>query len=83
MTEHELKTWPQYYADLVKGIKTHETRFNDRGFKVGDILILREYEPEKDHYTGRQVARKVIRISAPGDVGLLPGYITMDIVKVR
>ena len=37
---HELKTWPQFWPALCDGSKTFELRKNDRGFEVGDILIL-------------------------------------------
>lgn len=57
---HELKTWPDYYNHLVDGTKTFEYRRNDRGFKVGDVLHLREWEPMPEgRYTGREMRRRV------------------------
>src|SRR3954470_11426726 len=41
--EHELKCWPEFYKALVSGEKTFELRKNDRGFRVGDVLWLREW----------------------------------------
>ena len=43
MTIHKLKLNAAYYDDSASGIKTFEIRKNDRNFKVGDILELREY----------------------------------------
>lgn len=40
---HKLKTDSYYYDDSASGIKTFEIRNNDRNFKVGDILELREW----------------------------------------
>lgn len=40
---HELKTWPEFFEEIVTGRKTFEIRLNDRGFQVGDGLWLREY----------------------------------------
>jgi hypothetical protein len=57
--EHELKTWPPYYDALVDGSKTFEYRLNDRGFHVGDVLYLREWEPQDGFYTGRSMRRPV------------------------
>jgi uncharacterized protein DUF3850 len=53
MKIHELKSWPQYFKKVVDGSKTFEVRLNDRDFKVGDFLFLREYDPETKQYSGR------------------------------
>lgn len=42
---HELKVWPEFFDPLDRNEKTFEARRNDRGFKVGDILHLREFVP--------------------------------------
>ena len=57
MTRHELKTWPKYFAAVRSGQKRFEIRRNDRDFKVGDILVLREFDPEDDAYTGQAEER--------------------------
>lgn len=56
---HALKTWPNYFKDVVNGSKTFEVRKNDRNFKVGDFLMLREYDPEDDTYTGEVLYQRV------------------------
>ena len=40
MKVHNLKIKPQYFKDVVSGIKTFEVRKNDRNFKVGDLMVL-------------------------------------------
>ena len=40
---HELKVWPVFFAKFPD--KRVEIRKNDRDFKVGDVLNLREYDP--------------------------------------
>lgn len=60
--EHNLKTWPEYYQAVCKGEKTFEIRKNDRDFKVGDTLILKEYNPEKQCYTGDNIRVEVTYI---------------------
>lgn len=49
--DHRLKTLPIYFNEVLNGNKTFEVRFNDRDFKVGDILHLEEFENQS--YTGR------------------------------
>jgi hypothetical protein len=46
---HELKIWPQYYCRVADGTKTFEVRENDRGFQYGDIVILKEWDPEPEN----------------------------------
>jgi len=67
---HELKTWCEYYQEVFMGHKTFEVRKNDREFKRGDILILREWDNVKGEYTGRQLARNVTYILHGGSFGL-------------
>lgn len=40
---HELKILPQYFQAVWDGSKNFELRKNDRDYKVGDHLVLREY----------------------------------------
>lgn len=47
MKVHNLKIKPQYFKDVVSGIKTFEVRKNDRNFKVGDLMVLETYDNEK------------------------------------
>jgi hypothetical protein len=37
---HELKTWPKIFEQMKSGLKTFDFRKNDRGFQVGDFLLL-------------------------------------------
>lgn len=60
---HELKTWPEYFHPLWEGLKHFEIRKNDRGFQVGDVLWLREYDPFlafDRRYSGRELKRTII-----------------------
>jgi hypothetical protein len=57
--EHELKTWPEFFDALLSGAKTFEYRRDDRGFRVGDVLCLREWDPQTQDYSGREMRRSV------------------------
>lgn len=76
---HELKTWPVYWFKVFMGRKTFEVRKNDRDFKVGDILILKEYDLESDTYTGRNLSRRVTFILEGGGFGIEEGFCVMSI----
>ena len=51
---HDLKCWPHYFQAALDGDKMFEFRENDRGYKVGDILWLREWCPAREKYTLRE-----------------------------
>lgn len=62
---HELKCWPSSFERISDGTKTFEVRRDDRGFQMGDVLRLREWDydrafelqsPERG-FTGREVER--------------------------
>jgi len=50
MTVHELKTDPVVFDAVANGLKTFEIRYDDRGYQVGDQLIL-----NKTRYTGDEM----------------------------
>lgn len=55
----EKKVWPQYFEDIKSGKKKFELRLADFRVKPKDILILKEWDPKKKDYTGRQIEKKV------------------------
>lgn len=55
----EKKTWPETFQKVLSGEKTFDARIADFKIKKGDILILREWDPETRKYTGRKVEKKV------------------------
>ena len=67
---HKLKTWPKYFLDVREGVKTFEFRKNDRDFKVGDFLLLQEFDPFTKSFTGNEVWVKVTYKLDGGGFGL-------------
>lgn len=39
-----MKTWPEPFYRVWAGEKHHEVRKDDRGYAVGDLLLLREFD---------------------------------------
>lgn len=76
---HELKCWPEYFQAILKGEKTFECRLDDRGFRSGDILHLREWSPVTSDYTGVETARLVVYTLKGEDFGIRQGYIVMGL----
>jgi len=55
----EKKAWPKYFQRILDGDKTFEVRLADFECKPGDILVLREWDPETKSYIGRVAEKKV------------------------
>lgn len=74
----ELKVLPQYFEAIQIGIKTFEIRKNDVGFKEGDVLNLREWNPDQrvPDYTGQDIIALVTYVT---DFEQKPGYVVMAI----
>lgn len=87
MSWHELKTWPVYFEDIANGSKRFAVRLNDRNYAVGDVLRLREWNPDPVHgggsYTGREVLARVVYIlddhDAIGRKALANGYAVLGL----
>ena len=84
---HELKTDSAVYRRVYVGLKTYELRKNDRDFKVGDQLLLRETlhtgaEMQSGaplRYTGSQIIVDVVHVLYGPIYGLLEGWCIMSI----
>ena len=77
MKIHELKILPSFFEQVSNGNKPFEIRKNDRDFKRGDVLLLREIASAKQpEYTGSMKAVKVTYIT---DYEQKDGYVVMGI----
>ena len=82
MTDHKLKTWPDPFHAMWEGLKTFELRKDDRGFQVGDTLLLQEWDSSiRRPYTGAWIRATVIFILQSGPFpGLESGHVIMSIL---
>lgn len=53
------RIWPEYFKLVKSGKKNFELRLADFKIKVGDTLVLEEYNPKTKKYTGRKISKKV------------------------
>ena len=79
---HALKCWPEYFAALKSGKKPWEFRKNDRDYKVGDVLMIRCWDPTKKTWIDDEILMfKVVYLLKTDDLGM-PGYVVMSIARV-
>jgi ASC-1-like (ASCH) protein len=85
MKTHNLKIIQPYFDKLKAGTKKWELRFNDRDYRIGDALILQEYDPSNKTYSGESLTAHVVDIfygagDGKSSYGLIEGYCLMSIV---
>ncbi|MCL4382863.1 DUF3850 domain-containing protein [Patescibacteria group bacterium] len=68
MKRIEKKAIPELFEKVLSGAKTFDVRLNRFICKPGDILILREWDPRKKEYTGRQIEKTVSYVLKTKDI---------------
>jgi hypothetical protein len=53
------KTWPAFFEKVLSGEKRFEVRLADFKCEEGDLLVLEEWDPNTQEYTGRSITKKV------------------------
>ena len=76
--EHQIKCWPEPFQAMLEGRKTAEFRLNDRDYRVGDVLWIREWCPEAGAYTDRSLTRRISHVLSSG-FGLPEGYAMLSL----
>ena len=79
---HELKLWPPCFAAVNAGTKPFDVRENNQNFQVGDLLLLREFEPETADYTGKTLTRWVSYVLAGGAFGVQSNWCVLGFSEV-
>ncbi len=81
MKTHRLKCHPSVFRSIAAKVKTWDFRKNDRDYDVGDVLVLREYDPGPcGDYSGSVIETTVTYIMHGGRFGIPEGYCIMSIM---
>lgn len=76
---HRLKTHEAFFTPLATELKMFEVRRDDRGYAVNDVLILEEWVPGSERYTGSFVVRRVMYKLDGGQFGIEPGFCVLGL----
>ena len=79
---HKIKVWPSYFDSILSGDKTFEVRKDDRNYQVGDSLMLYEWSPETNDYTGLFAKFNIIYKLNGGEFGIEKGYCCLGIEPI-
>jgi hypothetical protein len=55
----ERKIWPEYFNDIRDGKRCFDIRLADFDVDVGDTILIKEWDPLTQQYTGREVKKLV------------------------
>lgn len=78
---HFLKCIQPYFDNVTHNRKRFEIRLDDRDYKEGDFVVLREYNPKEDVYSGRVWVVKIVYLIR-GTECLKEGYCAFTIEHV-
>lgn len=78
-----IKCQQPYFDAILSGEKTFEIRKNDRDYRAGDRLNLREWDDDAGEYTGREQAVDVLYRMPGGRWGIPADYCVMSIRLVQ
>ena len=79
---HKVKCINPFFEDVLAGRKTFEVRRNDRKYKVGDLILLWEYNPDREMFLDRHCLVEVIYVYKEERyrrIGLRRGYVVLGI----
>lgn len=62
--EHVVKSWTFLFEPMMRGDKSHDIRVMDRDYRIGDTLLMQEYDWGAKIYTGREVRREITYITS-------------------
>lgn len=69
---HEKKCWPEFFQRVLDGTKTFEIRLADWECHAGDELLLKEWDPSAERYTGREVVKTIAHVFRTKEVPFWP-----------
>jgi hypothetical protein len=79
---HDLKVCTPFWEDLYNRRKTFDVRKDERDFREGDKLRLREWDPETDDYTGQWATFEVSYKLDGGSRGIEDGYCVLGVRRL-
>src|SRR6478609_975834 len=79
MTTHELKSWPGQFEAMWTGRKRAEFRRDDRGYQVGDLLELCEWDPSRRRYTGFRLTERVTHLLRGPELEVPAGFVVLSL----
>lgn len=81
-TAHEVQCWPECFRATIDGRKMFEYLPNDRDYKVGDFLILQEWDKNRG-YTGCEKQTQITYVLAGPEMDVPEGRVILGIKSLN
>jgi hypothetical protein len=75
---HELKVTPQVYSEI-RGWKHYQILPDRPEYQDWDFMTVKEYNFEKESYTGRECLVQITHLTRGEKNGLQPGFCVMNL----
>lgn len=79
---HHLKAWTPMFREIKYGKRDFDVRKNDRDYKVGDTLILNDFDPVKEKFTG-DWAPRLITFKFDNKQFVKEGYVILGLREIK
>jgi len=80
---HEIKCINPYFTDVWNVHKNFEVRENDRNYKAGNFVLIKEFDKNTACYTGRSVLVIITYILKNFPQGLKDNYIVFSFYPLK
>lgn len=80
---HWLKSTTVHFNDVWVGRKKMEARKADRDFYIGECVLLQEYDPFTERWSGREILVRVTSILSGAEYGIIPGFVILSFETVK
>ncbi len=83
MKVHKLKIWPEFFIKVKALEKLFEVRYNDRDYKQGDMVVLEEYNPVSQEYTGDFIRAEIGYMIDGEYLGITNGFVVFSLSNIE
>jgi hypothetical protein len=80
---HVLKCYPGPFIELKRGVRVHDFRRDDRGFREGHRILYQDFDPAERRVTGDELLTSIKCITRGGQFGIPAGYVVMSLELVK
>jgi hypothetical protein len=79
---HKVKCWPTHFKPMASGEKNNSRRRLDRDYRPGDTIVIQEWKPVDEIYTGLELLYIITHIEYGGNFGMAKQFCILSLKPV-